>query len=343
MPLAGEWKNTRYIMSTLIKSNPADSSSRPSDEHLTPGVREFMKVLQSGSPIETLPKLAARQVLIDAQKAYNVDYSGITESEKEIKMDGFTLQLNIVRPEGVEGELPAFIFIHGGGWMLGDYPTHRRLVRDLVVESGVASVFVNYTLSPEAHYPQAINEIYAATKWVAAFGPEIGVDGGRLAVVGNSAGGNLTGAIGLLAKEESMPEISYLVMLWPVTDASFSEQSYKTYADEPFLTTSMMKWLWDQYTSDLKARKEIHASLLNATPEQLSGLPPVLVVVAENDVLRDEGEAFGRKLAEAGVVATTVRYGGMVHDWGMLNGLAGEPATRSLMRHVGAELRHFLK
>ena len=227
--------------------------------------------------------------------------------------------------------------------MLGDYPTHRRLVRDLVVESGVASVFVNYTLSPEAHYPQAINEIYAATKWVAAFGPEIGVDGGRLAVVGNSAGGNLTGAIGLLAKEESVPEIRCLVMLWPVTDASFSEQSYKTYADEPFLTTSMMKWLWDQYTTDLKARKEIHASLLNATPAQLSGLPPVLVVVAENDVLRDEGEAFGRKLAEAGVAATTVRYGGMVHDWGMLNGLAGEPATRSLMRQVGAELRHFLK
>ena len=330
-------------MSTLTKSSPVGPVPYLSDDHLAPGVREFLKIVNAGGPVEALPKLAARQVLIDAQKAFNVDYSGITESEKEIKTDGFSLKLNIVRPEGVEGELPVFIFIHGGGWILGDYPTHRRLVRDLVVESGLAAVFVNYTPSPEAHYPQSINEIYAATKWVAANGKEIGVDGGRLAVVGNSVGGNMTGVTGLLAKEQKGPEIKCLVMMWPVTDASFSEKSYEKFGAERFLTTPLMKWMWDQYTTDLEARKEIHASLLNATIEQLKGLPPMLIQVAENDILRDEGEAFGRKLADAGVTVTTVRYGGMIHDWGMLNGLAGEPATKSLIRHAASELRHYLK
>ena len=330
-------------MSTLTKSSPAGPVPYLSDDHLAPGVREFLKIVNAGGPVEALPKLAARQVLIDAQKAFNVDYSGITESEKEIKTDGFSLKLNIVRPEGVAGELPVFIFIHGGGWILGDYPTHRRLVRDLVVESGLAAVFVNYTPSPEAHYPQSINEIYAATKWVAANGKEIGVDGGRLAVVGNSVGGNMTGVTGLMAKEQKGPAIKCLVMMWPVTDASFSEKSYEKFGAERFLTTPLMKWMWDQYTTDLEARKEIHASLLNATIEQLRGLPPMLIQVAENDILRDEGEAFGRKLADAGVTVTTVRYGGMIHDWGMLNGLAGEPATKSLIRHAASELRHYLK
>jgi acetyl esterase/lipase len=180
-------------MSTLTKS----SGPVPylSDEHLTPGVKAFLKVANSGAPVESLPKLAARQVLIDAQKAFKVDYSGITESEKEIQADGFTIKLNIVKPEGAKDELPVFIFIHGGGWILGDYPTHKRLVRDLVVESGFTSVFVNYTPSPEAHYPQSINEIYAATKWVAANGKEIGVDGSKLAVVGNSVGALWCGQI----------------------------------------------------------------------------------------------------------------------------------------------------
>jgi acetyl esterase len=330
-------------MSTFTEPGPAGPVSFLSDEHLAPGIVAFLKVANSGGPVEALPILAARQLLIDAQKAYHVDYSGITESEKEIQADGFTLKLNIVRPQGAEGELPVFIFIHGGGWILGDYPTHRRLVRDLVVESGVASVFVNYTPSPEAHYPQTTNELYAAAKWVAGHGQEIGVDGSKLAVVGNSAGGNMTGVMGIMAKEQKGPEIKCLVMMWPATDASFAEKSYELYGAGRFLTTPLMKWSWDQYAPDLEKRKEIHASLLNATVEQLKGLPPVLIQVAENDILRDEGEAFGRKLAEAGVTVTTVRYNGMIHDWGMLNGLANEPATKSLVRHAASELRHYLK
>ena len=329
-------------MSTLTKAGPAGPVPFLADEHLAPGVKEFLKIVNSGGPVEALPKLAARQVLIDSQKAFNVDYSGIEESEKEVKADGFTLKLNVVRPEGVKGDLPVFIFIHGGGWILGDYPTHRRLVRDIVVESGCAAVFVNYTPSPEAHYPQAINEIFAATKWVAEHGKEIGVDGSNLAIVGNSVGGNMTCATSLMVKEQKGPKVKVQIMMWPVADASFSEKSYLKFGAERFLTTPLMKWMWDQYTTDLEARKEIHASLLKASIEQLKGLPPTLIQVAQNDILRDEGEAFGRKLELAGVTVTTVRYNGMIHDWGMLNGLAQEPATKSLIRHAASELKHYL-
>ncbi|WP_431213634.1 alpha/beta hydrolase [Puia sp. P3] len=314
------------------------------DEHLTPGVKEFLKIVNApgGKPVESLPKLAARQVLIDAQKAFNVDYSGIEESEKTIEADGYTIKLNIVRPEGATGLLPVFIFIHGGGWILGDYPTHRRLVRDLVVASGYAAVFVNYTPSPEARYPQAINEIYAATKWVAANGKEIGVNGGNLAVVGNSVGGNMTGVTALMAKEGGGPTIKLAIMMWPVADATFEQESYEQFGAQRFLTEPLMKWMWDQYTTDLEARKEKHASLLNNTVEDLRGLPPHLLQVAENDILRDEGEAYGRKLGEAGVTVTTVRYNGMIHDWGMLNGLANENGTKSLILHAASELKKYL-
>jgi acetyl esterase/lipase len=131
-------------------------------------------------------------------------------------------------------------------------------------------------------------------------------------------------------------------MMWPVTDASFEQESYQRFGAQRFLTEPLMKWMWDQYTTDLEARKEIHASLLNATVEELKGLPPVLIQVAENDILRDEGEAYGRKLEQAGVTVTTVRYNGMIHDWGMLNGLANENATKSLILHAAAELKKYL-
>jgi acetyl esterase/lipase len=322
-----------------VKVTPVDYLTDP---HLTPGVKAFLKIANAGTPPETLPKLAARQVLIDAQKAFNVDYSGIEESEKEITADGFTLKLNIVRPEGTRGVLPVFIFVHGGGWILGDYPTHRRLVRDLVVASGYVAVFPNYTPSPEAQYPQAINELYAATKWVAENGAGINVDGSRLGVVGNSVGGNMTGVMALLAKEKKGPAIKVQILMWPVADATFSQESYARFGADRFLTLPLMKWMWDQYTTDLDKRKETHASLLNNSVEQLKGLPPTLIQVAENDILRDEGEAYGRKLEAAGVTVSTVRYNGMIHDWGMLNGLANEPATHSLILHAAAELKKYL-
>lgn len=327
-------------MSNTNQPKPQDYLSDP---HLSPAVKEFLKPLNAGGPpVESLPVPDARKVLVDAQAAVKVDVSGIDVSEKTITTDGFTIKLHIVRPEGVKEKLPVFIFIHGGGWVLGDFPTHKRLVRDLVVASGYASVFVNYTPSPDAKYPQAVNEIFAVTKWVAENGDEINVDGKNLAVVGNSVGGNMTAVTTLKAKEHGGPAIKLQILLWPIVDAGFDTESYRLFGEQRFLTTSLMKWLYDQYTKDPKQRKEIYASPLQATVEQLKGLPPALIQVAENDILRDEGEAYGRKLDEAGVTVTTIRYNGVIHDWGMLNGMAEIPGTRSLILHAAAELKKYL-
>jgi len=314
------------------------------DPRLSREVKAFLKLLNSGGvPLETLPPIEARQVLVDAQASVNVDLSGIEESEKTITADGYSITLNIVRPEGVKGTLPVFIFIHGGGWVLGDYLTHKRMVRDLVVLSGFTAVFINYTRTPDAQYPQAINEIYAATKWVAEHGEEIGVDGKNLAVVGNSVGGNMTAVTTLMAKAKGDPHIKLQIMMWPIVDADFATESYQQFGEKRFLTTPLMKWMYDMYISDPEKRKDIYASPLQATVEQLQGLPPALIQVAESDILRDEGEAYGRKLDEAGVPVTIVRYNGMIHDFGLLNGLAEVPAVRSLFVQAAAELKKHLQ
>jgi len=331
-------------MSNATTLKPTAIADYATDPHIDSGTKAFLKVLNSGgAPVESLSKEDARNVLVNAQASVNVDLSGIEESEKTITADGHTIKLNIVRPKGATGTLPVFIFIHGGGWILGDYPTHKRMVRDLVVLSGAAGVFVNYTPSPEARYPQAINEIYAATKWVAENGGEINVDGKRLAVVGNSVGGNMTAVTALMAKEKGGPDIKLQIMMWPVTDYAPENESWKKYGEDRFLTASLMEWMFDQYTTDLAQRKEVYHSPLQASIEQLKGLPPALIQVAENDILRDEGEAYGRKLDEAGVKVTTIRYNGMIHDFGLLNALAELSAVRSLFVHAAAELKKYLQ
>lgn len=323
-------------MSNVIKPEQAATNRH---------IEEFLTQLNSGGgkPMEQMEPNEARDVLIGAQKSVEVDLSGIETSEKTILVDGHALTLSIVRPIGHSKKLPVFMFFHGGGWILGDFLTHKRLVRDLVVGSGAAAVFVNYTPSPEAHYPVAINQAYAATKWVAEHADEINVDASRLAVAGNSVGGNMAAVVALMAKEHGAPHIVFQLLLWPVTDANFDTESYLTYPDGFFLSRNMMKWFWDAYTSDAGKRKELHASPLQAKPEQLSGLPPALIQVAEYDVLRDEGEAYGRKLNEAGVEVTLVRYDGLIHDYGLLNPLATIPAVKAALAQAAGALRHYLE
>ncbi len=308
-------------------------------------VRAFLKVLNSGTgkPIEQLSPADARQVLTDAQNSVEVDVSGIEEGERIIEQDGERVRIHITKPENAKQGAPVFVFIHGGGWVLGDYPTHRRLVRDLVVQSGAVAVFPDYTPSPEAQYPVAINQIYATIKWVAENGELIGVNGDNLAVVGNSVGGNMTAAVVLMAKEKGGPTIKLQVMLWPVTDANFDTGSYTAMGEERFLTRNMMIWFWDNYLPDKDTRKEIYASPLQASLEQLKGLPPALIQTAENDVLRDEGEAYARKLNEAGVKVTLTRYGGLIHDYGLLNPLAGVPAVKTALLQASAIIKETLK
>ena len=304
-------------------------------------IAEFLDGLNSsgGKPMEQLSPAEARAALEGLQKSVTVPLAPAEISEKTISVDGQPLTLTIVRPSGAKGILPVFMFFHGGGWVLGDFPTHERLVRDLVAASGAVAVFPNYTRSPEAKYPTAINQMYGATKWVAENAAEIGVDGARLAVVGNSVGGNATAAIALMAKDKGGPTIRFQVLLWPVTDSNFETKSYTELAEGHFLTRNMMKWFWDNYAPGMRQRQEIYASPLRATIAQLKGLPPALIQVAENDVLRDEGEAYARKLDAAGVEVTHVRYDGLIHDWGLLNPISQLPGVRASLLQAGAALK----
>lgn len=349
-------KNLNYKISKLaialvliITTNVmAQVDKRPyhgqEDPQISRGIQEFLKALNTsgGSPLETLSPEEARQVLVGAQKSVPVNYSGIEETEKTITQDGYNVTLHIVKPEGAKNDIPVFMFFHGGGWILGDYPTHKRLVRDLVVSSGVAAVFPDYTPSPEAQYPVAIHQAYATTTWVAQHGNEIGVNGKKLAVVGNSVGGNMAAVVALMAKDNNGPEIKLQVLLWPVTDADFNRPSYTLYGEERFLTTPLMKWMWDNYLPNKAKRKEIYASPVQASIAELQGLPPALIQLAENDILHDEGLAYGRKLDEAGVPTTITTYNGLIHDYGLLNPIAEEPSVKIALQQAAIVIKDAL-
>ena len=323
----------------LAQQNPAVQ-----DPNIGIETRDFLQVLNSGNgkPLETLAPKDARLVLVGAQKSVGFDYSDIEESERTITQDGQTVKIHIVKPKGAKAGLPVFMFFHGGGWVLGDYPTHKRLVRDLVVNSGAVAVFPDYTPSPEAKFPVAINQAYAATKWVAENGKEIGVNANKLAVAGNSVGGNMAAVVALMAKDKNGPKISQQILLWPVTDSDFSRESYTKFAQERFLTTPLMQWMWDNYLPDLAARKNKYASPLQASLSELKDLPPALIQVAENDILHDEGVAYGRKLDDAGVPVTVVEYKGFIHDYGMLNPLAHIPAVQESVLDAASVLKRAL-
>lgn len=232
-----------------------------------------------------------------------------------------SVRARIVKPVGAEGTLPVIVYIHGAGWVFGNAHTHDRLVRELAVGADAAVVFPEYDLSPEARYPVAIEQNFAVAKWVVEQGASKGLDGTRLAVTGDSVGGNMTAALTLMAKERGGMPLVQQVLFYPVTDAGFDTGSYHQFATGYFLRRDGMQWFWDQYTTDEAERARITASPLRATTEQLRGLPPALVITGEADVLRDEGEAYANKLRAAGVPVTAVRFQGIIHDFVMLNAL----------------------
>ncbi|MFG3295346.1 alpha/beta hydrolase [Streptomyces sp. NPDC048179] len=232
-----------------------------------------------------------------------------------------SVRARIVKPAGATGPLPVIIYIHGAGWVFGNAHTHDRLVRELAVGAEAAVVFPEYDLSPEVRYPVAIEQNWTVAKWVVEQGATKGLDATRIAVAGDSVGGNMTIALTLMAKERGGVPLLQQVLFYPVTDASFDTNSYHQFAEGYFLRRDGMFWFWDQYTTDEAERAQITASPLRATVEQLKDLPPALVVVAEADVLRDEGEAYANKLREAGVPVTAVRFQGIIHDFVMLNAL----------------------
>ncbi|MGM1065483.1 alpha/beta hydrolase [Saccharothrix sp. Mg75] len=250
--------------------------------------------------------------------------------------------VRIVRPVGATGPLPVVLYVHGAGWVFGNAHTHDRLVRELAVGTGAAVVFPDYSLSPEAKYPTAVEENYAVARWVVTEGAAKGLDGSRLAVAGDSVGGNMAIALTLLAKERGDVAFAQQVLFYPVTDAAFDTASYHEFAEGYFLRRDAMQWFWDQYTTDEGERAQVTASPLRASVDQLRDLPPALVITAEADVLRDEGEAYANKLREAGVPVTAVRYQGVIHDFVMLNALRGTHAAEAAITQAIGVLKNAL-
>lgn len=309
-----------------------------------PIIQAFIDALaaQGGKPIYQLSVADARGVLESVQSRQVEKLPANIENRIIGAGPSGRISLRIVRPPNATGRLPSIMYFHGGGWILGSGNTHDRLVREIANGTNAAVVFVNYTPSPEAKYPVPIEEAYAATKYVAEKGAELDLDGSRLAVAGDSVGGNMAAAVAILAKQRGGPALSCQVLFYPVTDADFDNGSYRQFADGPWLTREAMKWFWDAYAPDVEVRKEITASPLRGSLEELRGLPPALIMTDENDPLRDEGEAYARKLIQAGVRVTVTRYVATIHDFVMLNPLAGCPATRAAIAQANGVLREAL-
>jgi acetyl esterase len=314
------------------------------DPRIDPQVRAFLaEINKDPSPFWELPQPKPQEILTGLQNMTPVDMSGVTTTEQTITQDGLSVKIYIMKPEHITGKPGVLLFIHGGVWIVGNFENHQRLLRDLVVGSGQVGVFVEYTSLPEARFPTQLDQSYAVLKWVAAHAEEFGADGSRIAVAGNSVGGNMAAALTIMAKDRNGPKISFQALLIPATDASVDTGSYHEYGEQRFLARAFMKYGWDLYAPDAKTRDNPYVSPLRASIDELKGLPPALVITAENDPLRDEGEAYARKLKEAGVTVAAARYNGTIHDFVLLNAIRNVPSTEAAIEQISDNLRRYLE
>lgn len=310
-------------------------------KRIDPSTWAFIETVKKagGKPLYDLPVEEGRAIF-DNLQALSSEKPDVDIEEHKLPVGPHGhVNVSIIRPKGVKEALPVLMYFHGAGWVFGGYKTHGRLVREIAVGANVALVFVNYTLAPEAKYPTQIEESYAATKYIAEHGKQFNLDTSRLAVGGDSVGGNMTIAVTLIAKERGGPKLDYQVLIYPVTDDNFENGSYTEFAEGPWLTKKAMEWFWDNYLPNKEKRKEITACPLKASIEQLKGLPPALVINGECDVLRDEGEAFAHNLNAAGVEVTGVRHHSTIHDFLMINAISDTPACRDAVETVNSHLR----
>jgi acetyl esterase len=330
----------RYLAAAALASGLIAGTTQAQPANLDAVNRGFIAAVTQagGAPIYTLSPEAARNVLSGAQSG------PVAKLNADIQDTSFptgplgSVNVRIVRPQNATAPLPVVMYFHGGGWMLGGKDTHDRLIREIAVGAQAAVVFVDYRRTPDVVYPVPNEEAYAATQYVAANARALNVDASRLAVAGDSAGGNMAAAVTLLAKDRNGPKISHQLLFYPVTDDISQSASYQAYGNGPWLTTNAMHFFLDAHYPKA-VRNDVLAFPLKASVEQLKGLPSATVIVAENDLLRDEGEAYARKLDAAGVAVTSTRYNGVIHDFVMLNGVANSPATRSAIAQGNAALR----
>lgn len=312
--------------------------------HLEKTTEAFIDKLASpgATPIYRLTPAQARDVLENVQSSA-IEKPQVKIEDRKIPCGpNGEVSIRILRPQNATEKLPVIMYFHGAGWVMGSANTHDRLVRELTIGANSATIFVNYSRSPEARFPTANEECYAATKYIAEHAREFNVDASHLAVAGDSVGGNMAIAVTMMSKERGGPKIDYQILFYPVANAEFNTASYQQFADGPWLTKPAMEWFWNAYEPDVSKRKNPLLSPLNATNDQLKGLPPALVITAENDVLRDEGEAYAHRLMQAGVTVTAVRFLGTTHDFVMLNALAKTPAAQGAIALASKHLHQAL-
>jgi acetyl esterase len=303
---------------------------------LAPEYRAYVEWLrmQTWPTLSELGPEGARALMREMQQG---DVSGYAVTVEQHAVDDFTVQ--IVKPLMGAAPLPAVIYCHGGGWVLGDFETHARMVREIAAQSGAAIVFVEYARAPEAAFPLSVEQCYRTLEWAAENGAALGLDGARIAVAGDSAGGNLAAVVALLAAKRGGPRICLQALLYAVTDCDFETGSYRDFSAGLNLDLETMQWFWDRYVPDAARRVDPMASPLRAGLDELKGVAPALVVTAGCDVLRDEGEAYARRLADAGVAVAAVRFGGVVHAFMMVDQLAESAEAKAAMNLLCAELR----
>lgn len=267
-----------------------------------------------------LPPAAGREMY--RAMANMLDLQGVPIGKTEdrtIPGPAGDIPVRIYTPVAAGGTCPALVYYHGGGWVIGDLDTHDALCRTLANEAGCKVVAVHYRLAPEHPFPAAIDDAFAAVKWIESNSSEIGIDPNRIAVAGDSAGGNLAAAVCLRAKAEKGPQIAFQLLIYPVTDAPRGTGSYESFAEGYFLEAEGMDWFWNHYVLSGGADPaNPYAAPLRAP--SLAGLPPAYVVTAGFDVLRDEGKAYAEALKQAGVEVEYVNYEGMIHGFFNLQG-----------------------
>lgn len=302
---------------------------------LAPEYRAYIERLRAegGPALDQLSVSEARKLMRDMQTA-GLPPGAVTTSLHSV--DDFSVR--VVRPDGMEGILPFVIYCHGGGWVLGDFDTHARMVAAIAVAARCAIVFVEYECAPEAPFPRPLEQCYRALTWIAEQASELGLDPDRISIAGDSAGGNLAAAVALLCSRRGGPQLRLQALLYPVTDCDFSTASYRDFETGLNLDLPAMRWFWNHYLAVDAERFQPLASPLRASLDDLRNLPPALVITAECDVLRDEGEAYARKLAQAGVPVTAVRFSGVLHAFVMIDELASSSqavsAMNLLVRHL---------
>lgn len=316
----------------------------PKYPHLDNVSEQFMAEIKEagGKPLYEMTPDEARNFLLDIQTRSHKDIPADIKDIDVFTNDTGNVSVRLVRPKNYNESLPVIIYLHGGGWVLGDKETHDELIRKLANCTNSVVAFVNYSRSPEAVYPAAIDQAYGVLKYLYENPDEFNIDSDRIAVAGDSAGGNMATALALKALREGGPKILCQALLYPVTDANMDSESYKEFKDGPWLTKKTMEYFWEAYLPDKKYKNDMYVSPLRACIEDLAGMPPAFIITAENDVLRDEGEAYARKLDKAGVKVMNVRVNMVCHDFMMLNALRHSRAVKGSFALLCKVLTHKL-